>query len=184
MGGAAIGQGLHLEGLRNHHDIPPAIGAVTVRQQQSPLRWRQLARGQFLAGVGVDDDGDRRLADRRGRRWVDDWFGGSGAGASFGALPGTELVGAFEPAEGGWASGGRGVVGVGAALWTHRGWRRGRQRRHRRRNGLLNGLLRLLLVNACDFKGWTIERQVGQFLVRVEGIRLSRRERIWRSSSH
>ena len=67
MGGAAL-QRLHLVGSRNHHDVPAAIGAVAVRQQQSPLRRRQLSRGQLLAGVGVHHDGGGRQANRGRRR--------------------------------------------------------------------------------------------------------------------
>ncbi len=39
------------------------------------------------------------------------------------------------------------------------------ERSYRGRDRLLNGLLRLLLVDACNFKGRAIERQVGQFLM-------------------
>ena len=44
----------------------------------------------------------------------------------------------------------------------------GGERSHRCRDRLLNGLLRLLLVDAGDLKGGTIERQVGQFLLRQQ----------------
>src|SRR5260370_19148585 len=103
-------------------------------------------------------NGYRGLPDRWRRRRTDDRLGGGDGGTRPSPLPGTGRRQRFRQ----W----RRCRGCRRTGWLGgRGWRGWRQRSHRRGDGLLDGLLGFLLVNACDFKRRTIEREVGQLLL-------------------
>ena len=66
MGGPTLQFG-HFEVGGDHHDIPAAVGAVAMGEQESPLGGRKGSGGKLQPGVISNYDGNRRQP-HRGRR--------------------------------------------------------------------------------------------------------------------